>query len=96
MSGKSSMYVTGSIDRLAYTLAERSQMADMVEMIMGHKDRREGIYVQTVLLKGFLETTQTYTGIDKDTFVICSKEITVSATATGKTYESYRSHVLSF
>ena len=38
MSGKSSMYVTCSIDRLAYTLAERSQMADMVEMIMDMED----------------------------------------------------------
>jgi hypothetical protein len=85
-----------SIDRLAYTLAERSQMADMVEMIMGHKNRREGIYVQTVLLKGFLETTQTYTGIDKNAFVISSKIITVSTTTAGKTHEPNCTHVLPF
>ena len=53
------------IDRLSQPLAERSQVTDMVQMVMSHKNSGKGIQSKSVLHKSLLKASEANSSIDQ-------------------------------
>ena len=67
------------IYRLAETLAERTKMTNMVQMVMRHKYCRKGIHVKILFLKHLLQSSEADPGIYDDSVMLCSKKVAVAA-----------------
>ena len=89
MSSKSTMDHISSINRSAKLLAERSKMSYVVEMVMGHKDCRKGIHVQTILKKCLFKSPQAHTRINEYSTIGCTEVVAVAAATAGETHELY-------
>jgi hypothetical protein len=69
----------GRVYRFLETFAERSQMTDMVQVIMSHKDCRERTQVKIVLLEYLSELDGADTGIDQKATFLSGQIIAVAA-----------------
>ena len=81
MVQKGDPQVTGGIDRFPQVLAVGTQMADVVQMVMGDQDSLERIKTEVMLQQYPLEAADADSGIDQQARLPVGQEITVSATS---------------
>jgi hypothetical protein len=74
---------SGRIYGLVETLAERAQMADMIQMVMCDEHSRKRISIKLVFLKSLLQTSQAHTCIYQYSSIIRTEIIAVSAASAG-------------
>ena len=92
MAGQCIMDDLRCIDRLCKTLAERTKMTDMVQVVMRDKHSRKGIHIKFILQQHLLQTTQADTGIYDDASVFRTEIIAVAAASARKTHELHHQH----
>ena len=79
----------GGIDRFMQMAAEGTQVADVVEMVVGYQDGIETIDTESVEAEVAFEGTQAHTGIDQNPpqrglFIrLPAQEVAVSAASAG-------------
>jgi hypothetical protein len=72
-----------SIYRFVKTLAEGTQMADMVQMIMGYKHCRKGIIIKVIFHQHLLQATKAHSGINYDGTGLCPEIVAVTTASAG-------------
>jgi hypothetical protein len=72
-----------SIYRFVETLAEGTQMADMIQMVMGYKHCRKRIIIEIIFHQHLLQATKAHSGINDDGTGIRSEIVTVATASAG-------------
>ena len=75
----------GGINRQIVPSCKQFQSPDMIGMIVAYQHAHDGMYGNPGVFQKSANITGRYPGIDQDTLVLISKEVTVTAATTAKT-----------